>query len=94
MASLVHVEDKAVDRLAELGLTVEIVERVVRRADAEVSTCTALDPPIMEGLTRWGRTNLDSRRAGCTGVLASPTWLTRDDVPASTSLPESIPVRF
>jgi hypothetical protein len=57
MASLVHVEDKAVDRLAELGLSVEIVERVVRRADAEASMCTALDPPIMEGLNRWGRTN-------------------------------------
>ncbi len=57
MAPLVHVEDEAVDRLAELGLSVEIVERVVRRADAEASICTALDPPIMEGLTRWGRTN-------------------------------------
>jgi hypothetical protein len=57
MASLVHVDDKAVDRLAELGLSIEIVERVVRRADAEASICTALDPPIMEGLTRWGRTN-------------------------------------
>ena len=57
MAPLVHVEDKAGDRLAELGLTVEIVERVVRRADAEASMCTALDPPIMECLTRWGRTN-------------------------------------
>lgn len=57
MAPLVHDEDKAVDRLAELGLSVEIVERVVRRADAEASICTALDPPIMEGLTRWSRTN-------------------------------------
>jgi hypothetical protein len=53
----VLVEKRAVDRLAELGLTVEMIERVVRRADAEASTCTALDPPIMEGLTRWGRTN-------------------------------------
>jgi len=42
--SLVHIEAKAVDRLAELGLSVEIVERVVRRADAEASICTALDP--------------------------------------------------
>jgi hypothetical protein len=57
MASLIHDEDEAVDRLAELGLSVEIVERVVRRADAEASICTALDPPVMEGLTRWGRTN-------------------------------------
>jgi len=47
----------AADRLAELGLTVELVERVLRRADAEASMCTPLDPPIMEGLTRWGRTN-------------------------------------
>ncbi len=57
MAAQVHVEDEAVDRLAELGLSVEIIERVVRRADAEASMCTPLDPPIMEGLTRWGRTN-------------------------------------
>jgi hypothetical protein len=57
MVPQVHVEDEAVDRLAELGLSVEIVERVVRRADAEASICTPLDPPIMEGLTRWGRTN-------------------------------------
>ena len=57
MATRVLVEDGAVDRLTELGLSVEIVERVVRRADAEASICTALDPPIMEGLTRWGRTN-------------------------------------
>jgi hypothetical protein len=57
MAPLVHVEEDALDRLADLGLTVEIAERVVRRADAEASFCTPLDPPIMEGLTRWGRTN-------------------------------------
>jgi hypothetical protein len=56
MACRVLVEDQAVDRLAELGLSVEVLERVVRRADAEASTCTPLDPPIMEGLTRWGRT--------------------------------------
>jgi hypothetical protein len=30
---------------------------VVRRADAEAAFCTPLDPPIMEGLTRWARTN-------------------------------------
>lgn len=57
MGPQVHVEDKAVDRLDQLGLSVEILERVVRRADAEASSCTALDPPIMEGLTRWGRTS-------------------------------------
>ncbi len=57
MPTRVLAEGAAIDRLAEFGLTTEIVERVVRRADAEASMCTALDPPIMEGLTRWARTN-------------------------------------
>jgi hypothetical protein len=57
MACRTVVEFEAIGRLSELGLTVEAVERVVRRADAEASMCTSLDPPIMEGLTRWGRTN-------------------------------------
>ena len=56
MSVPVLVEKRAVDRLAELGLTVRMIERVVRRADAEAATCTAFDPPIIEGLTRWGRT--------------------------------------
>jgi hypothetical protein len=57
VATQVLVKSEAVDRLAELGLSVEIIGRVIRRADAEASMCTPLDPPIMEGLTRWGRTN-------------------------------------
>ncbi len=57
MPTRVLAERAAIGRLAEFGLTAELVERVVRRADAEASMCTALDPPIMEGLTRWGRTN-------------------------------------
>ena len=57
MATRVLVASAAVDRLAELGMTVELIERVVRRADAEASMCTKLDPPIMEGLTRWARMN-------------------------------------
>ena len=56
MGARVLVDTDAVDKLAELDLTVEIIERVVRRADAEASMCTALDPPIMEGITRWART--------------------------------------
>ncbi len=57
MSAKVLVESEASGRLAELGLTIELIERVVRRADAEASMCTALDPPMMEGLTRWGRMN-------------------------------------
>lgn len=56
MGARILVEAEAVDRLTELGLSVPLLERVLRRADAEVSTCTPLDPPIMAGLTRWGRT--------------------------------------
>jgi hypothetical protein len=56
MGARVLADKEAVEKLAELGLTVEIIERVVRRADAEASMCTALDPPIMEGMTRWART--------------------------------------
>ena len=57
MTPRVLMADQAVDRLAELGLSIDLVERVVRQADAEASFCTPLDPPIMEGLTRWARTN-------------------------------------
>ena len=57
MMPRVLMADEAVGRLAELGLSIDLVERVVRQADAEASFCTPLDPPIMEGLTRWARTN-------------------------------------
>ena len=56
MGARVLADKAAVDKLAELGLTVEIIERIVRRADAEASMCNSLDPPIIEGLTRWART--------------------------------------
>jgi hypothetical protein len=57
MGAGILIESEAVDRLTELDLSAELIERVIRRADAEASMCTALDPPIMEGLTRWGRMN-------------------------------------
>lgn len=44
------------ERLAELDLSVDVIARALRRADAETATCSDLDPPIMEGLLRWGRT--------------------------------------
>lgn len=57
MATVTLIRSRALDRLQQLGLTVSVVERVVRRADAEVAMCTELDPPIMEGMTRWGKTS-------------------------------------
>lgn len=56
MTVRVVTETQAIDRLAELGLTVEVIERAIRRAEAESAMCTALDPPIMAGFMRYGRT--------------------------------------
>jgi hypothetical protein len=56
MAALVLVEREALDRLTELGLTAEIIERAIMRAEAEAATCTAFDPPMMAGFMRYGRT--------------------------------------
>jgi hypothetical protein len=55
MAARIVVEAEAVDRLAELSLDVDLIEKVVRRAEAEAATCTAFDPPMMGGLMRYGR---------------------------------------
>ncbi len=42
-------------RLPELGLTVDVVAATLAAADRESAACTDLDPPILEGLLRWGR---------------------------------------
>jgi hypothetical protein len=48
--------DRAADRLAELGLSVEILEFALRGADAEARSYTPLDPPNMQGMARYSRT--------------------------------------
>jgi hypothetical protein len=48
--------DPVADRLAELGLKLEILEFAVRGADGEARTYTALDPPNMAGMARYART--------------------------------------
>jgi hypothetical protein len=48
---------EAIDRLEQLGLTVEGIEEPLRKADAEARTHTKLDPPHTPGIGRWGRTN-------------------------------------
>jgi hypothetical protein len=45
-----------VEQLAVLDLPVDLIPRVLRRADQDSEGCTPLDPPILEGLLRWGRT--------------------------------------
>ncbi|CAN5667645.1 hypothetical protein BH09ACT8_BH09ACT8_15570 [soil metagenome] len=56
MAARVVVEEEALSRLEELGLTLEIIQRSILRAEAEAATCTDFDPPTMAGFTRYGRT--------------------------------------
>jgi hypothetical protein len=56
MSARVVYDVEAADRLAELGLTVDLIERAIMRAAAEAATCTAFDPPIMAGFMRYGRT--------------------------------------
>ncbi|MEV5650216.1 hypothetical protein AB0L57_18370 [Nocardia sp. NPDC052254] len=41
--------------MAELGLSVETLEKAFTRAEADVRMCTRHDPPTMPGFTRWAR---------------------------------------
>ena len=43
------------ERLVELDLTVGVVATALGAADLVSAQCTELDPPILEGLLRWGR---------------------------------------
>jgi hypothetical protein len=52
----VFAQATATDRLAELGLTPEVLDRALRGADAEARTYTPLDPPNMAGMARYSRT--------------------------------------
>ncbi len=45
----------ALQRLAELDLSVEIIAATLRRADSAADGCSDLDPPILQGLLRWAR---------------------------------------
>lgn len=56
MAARVVDEEEALRRLDTLGLTVEIIQRSIMRAEAEAATSTDFDPPTMAGFTRYGRT--------------------------------------
>ena len=51
------------DRLATLDLSMDVIGQALRRADAESDTCSALDPPILEGLLRWARATRFLREA-------------------------------
>src|SRR5262245_24141618 len=54
MATVVRVQQDATDRLAELGLDVELLRRAVLAGAMAADTCTDLDPPGFRGYTQWG----------------------------------------
>lgn len=51
----VRIEDEATNRLHQLDLTVEKVQRALLRADAEARQTNDLEPPNLGGLNRWGK---------------------------------------
>lgn len=51
----VRIDHEAVDRLAQLGLTVEQIHRALSRADAEARMTNDLEPPNLGGMNRWGK---------------------------------------
>jgi hypothetical protein len=59
MRTLVHDASAATGpaRLAQLGLAVADFEFALAGADAEARTWTALAPPVITGMARWGKTN-------------------------------------
>ena len=57
MEPVVHENAAAAKRLADLDLTAADLISALIGADREARTWTALAPPMMAGLARWGKTN-------------------------------------
>jgi len=56
VASVVHQQQAAVDRLGAIGLTADIIRDAVMAGELARSSCTRNDPPALAGLLGWGRT--------------------------------------
>jgi hypothetical protein len=54
--TLVTIDATAENRLHQLGLTADLLVRVLLRADAEAKLTTGLEPPTAEGTTRYNKT--------------------------------------
>jgi hypothetical protein len=57
MLPIVHEDTAAVSRLAKLDLIPQDLTVALRGADTEARKWTALAPPMMSGVVRWGKTN-------------------------------------
>jgi hypothetical protein len=102
---IVHEDAAATRRLTELDLTAPDLVAAVRGADAEARKWTALAPPMMAGMARWGKTNelLRDRLAGRGWTHDNPKGLPRTISPgrdfaivattgdSATGLPEANP---
>jgi hypothetical protein len=55
--ALEYQDAEAAGRLGLLGLTLDDLDFALRGADAEARTWSPAAPPIMAGLTRWGKTS-------------------------------------
>lgn len=56
MNAIVHEGALAQTRLADLGLTYEIIRDAILAGELARSSCTANDPPTIPGTLAWGRT--------------------------------------
>lgn len=57
MEPIVHIAERAVRRLADLGLSTEVIHQAIKAGDGESRTWTDAAPRSMGGMARWGRTN-------------------------------------
>jgi hypothetical protein len=72
MATVVRVQQDAIDRLADMGLDAELLRRAVLAGAMAADTCTDLDPPGFRGYTQWGVCTRELR-AGL-----APDWTPRN----------------
>lgn len=55
-ASVLQETQQVAERLAELGLTEEVLRNALMAGDLARAACTENDPPLFRGVTFWGRT--------------------------------------
>lgn len=67
--TVLHDTAEVIDRLAQLGLTVEVLRDAVAMGEAARNACTANDPTIAPGFFAWARTT-----RGLRDVLAPGGW--------------------
>lgn len=73
MPAIIHVDADATGRLAELGVSSQIIREAVLAGELARDGCTANDPPMLRGIASWGRTIRTLRE------LLGPEGWRRDD---------------